>query len=214
MTDPKQKKQLIVLSVLLVGLASALYYAFTMSSSTQTSVSPSAKGSVDTSLVDFRDLTVKRNPRRTGGKREMFLRDIDPTIHLEKLAEFDPGTPLNARNMFSLQAPPVTQVAERPRSVRSIASPGQGGENSGLAPSSGRAPGPPPGATNLKFFGIQLDPVQKKRHGFFAEGDAVYLAGEGELVANRYRVVRIGDSSAEIEEVSSKTRRQISLATP
>jgi hypothetical protein len=59
-----------------------------------------------------------------------------------------------------------------------------------------------------------LNPAQKTRQGFFADGDEVYLAFEGQLVANRYRVVHIGDASAEIEEVTSKTRRQISLVTP
>ena len=52
-----------------------------------------------------------------------------------------------------------------------------------------------------------------RSQGFFADGDEVYLAFEGDLVANRYRVVRIGDSTAEIEEVSSKTKRQINLVT-
>jgi hypothetical protein len=64
---------------------------------------------------------------------------------------------------------------------------------------------------NLKFFGLLSEPVQKHRQGFFADGDETYLASEGELVANRYRIVRIGDATAEVEEITSKTRRQLNL---
>jgi Tfp pilus assembly protein PilP len=72
---------------------------------------------------------------------------------------------------------------------------------------------PPPVIINLKFFGTKTDARARRIQGFFADGDEVYLVSEGDLVANRYRVIRIGDNSAEVEELSSKTRRQISLLT-
>jgi hypothetical protein len=163
--------------------------------------------------LDLKDIYLKRNPRRTGGKKEISFRDIDPSIHLDKLTSFDPGEPLNARNMFSIGAPPP----ERSTGAKSA---GIGSSGSAVAGSSGnpnlssapvRPAGPPPVVSALKFYGTKTDLAEKKRQGFFAEGDEIYVAAEGDLVANRYRVVRIGDSSAEIEEVSSKMRRQISL---
>ena len=145
----------------------------------------------------------------------MPLKDVDPTIHLERLTQFNPGTPLNARNMFSLEAPAAPQAATaRPSRRAVIPEPGpNNAANSEGGIGAGRTPQPPPVNINLKFIGFAVNPAQKTRQGFFADGDEVYLALEGQLVANRYRVVHIGDASAEIEEVTSKTRRQISLIT-
>jgi len=207
--DPKQKKQLILLSVLALLLVFVLYYAFTAGFVSNQSGSLAKKSSENASIPPLKDLVIPRNPRRTGGKKEVPLHDIDPTIHLERLTEFDPGTPLSARNMFSLEAPPPPPMTKG----RSSSRPGSGTPDGNVTSSENRPPAPPPVVISLKFFGFKLDLMQKKRQGFFADGDEVYLAFEGELVANRYRVVRIGDSTAEIEEVSSKTKRQINLVT-
>lgn len=210
MKDPKQKKQVILLSGLLLLLLFALYYAFTAGLGSSQLGSPTKKALETASIPALKDLVIPRNPRRTGGKKEVPLQDIDPTIHLERLTQFDPGTPLSARNMFSLDAPPAPQMTKG----RSSSLPGsRAGDGPHVASADNRPLAPPPVVINLKFFGFKLDLSQKKRQGFFADGDEVYLAFEGELVANRYRVVHIGDSTAEIEEVNSKTRRQINLVT-
>jgi hypothetical protein len=213
--QPKQKKQLVLLSVLLIALVVVLYYALSGGTDSDLRGSSAKKMSQANSAADIKDLVISRNPRRTGGKKEVPLREVDPTIHLERLAQFDPGTPLNARNMFSLDAPPAPrEPVEHPPRHAGISGPGAGSAaNSGLAMGNSRAPQPPAVNINLKFIGFALNPDQKTRQGFFAEGDEVYLALEGQLVANRYRVVHISDASAEIEEVTSKTRRQISLVT-
>jgi len=206
--DQKQRKQLILLSALVAVLAFVLYYAFvgtTDSNVEKLSDSKSAQGGTG---VEIRDLAISRNPRRTAGKKEVFLKDIDPTIHLEKLSHFEPGTPLNSRNMFSLEAQ-AAPVMPNQSARHQIAPKPMSSANAGSGPGGGVSR--PPVNINLKFIGFALNPIQKTRQGFFADGEDVYLASEGQLVANRYRVVRIGDASAEIEEVSSKTRRQISL---
>jgi len=138
------------------------------------------------------------------------LRDVDPSIHLEKLEDFDPGTPLNTRNMFSAEGVSERVVAARNSKSRTA------GSSAIITPGNPPPPASRPVTTptviiNLKFFGTKTDLRYKRRQGFFADGDEVYLASEGDLVANRYRILRIGDSSAEIEELSSKTRRQITL---
>ncbi len=213
MKDPKQKKQIILLSGLLVALAVVLYYAFAGTDSA--TVGSASKKASQISMPEIKDLVIPRNPHRTGGKKEVQLRNVDPTIHLERLSHFDPGSPLNRRNMFSLEAqaahPVPTATAPRrspmpkPTSDTSV--------GAGASVGSGRPPLVPPVNINLKFIGFALNPVEKTRRGFFADGDQVYVAFEGQLVANRYRVVHISDALAEIEEVSSKTHRQISLVT-
>jgi hypothetical protein len=210
MTNPKQKKQLIVLSILSIVLAYALYYAYSVGFVSNDSVVPVGNTAQKTSTAEMKDFTLPRNPRRSGGKKELSLKEIDPTIHLEKLNQFNPGTPLNARNMFSLEALPPQAGKELPfKRPGGVA--GSGTESANLAPNNNRPPTPPPVVINLKFFGLLSEPVQKQRQGFFADGDEVYLASEGELVANRYRVVHIGDATAEVEEITSKTRRQLNL---
>lgn len=209
----KQTRQLVILCALFGLLAFTLYRMWASSETTPGSAATPGQVAAGKGLpLDLKDVYLKRNPRRTGGRKEISFQEIDPSIHLDRLEKFDPGEPLNARNMFSAEAPPPP----RPVSPRNPSAGGgptdTAGGNANGTPRVLR-PAPPPTLTiNLKFFGTKTDLHQRTRQGFFADGDEVYLAAEGDLVANRYRVLRIGDSSAEIEEVSSKTRRQINLA--
>jgi hypothetical protein len=211
MKNPKQKKQLILLFILSIVLACALYYSYSVGIVSNDSAIPAKNAAQGTSVAEMKDFTLPRNPRRTGGKKELSLKEIDPTIHLEKLNQFDPGTPLNARNMFSLDSQPAPQVSGEPSPKRTGVVPGTGTESASLGPNNNRPPTPLPVVINLKFFGVLSETVQKQRQGFFADGDEVYLASEGALVGNRYRIVRIGDSTAEVEEITTKTRRQLNL---
>jgi hypothetical protein len=67
-------------------------------------------------------------------------------------------------------------------------------------------PGPPPLVLPVKFFGYASDPRTGRRRAFFTDGDDVFIAGEGETLLSRFRVLRIGNSSVEVEEISSKRR--------
>jgi hypothetical protein len=210
--DQKQRKQVILLSALVAVLTFVLYYAFVGTTDSNVEKLSDSKSPQVGAAVEIKDLAISRNPRRTAGKKEVFLKDIDPTIHLEKLSQFEPGTPLNSRNMFSLEAqaaPVMPNQSARHQSAPKPMSSANAGSTSGGGIS--RSPVVSSFNINLKFIGFALNPIQKTRQGFFADGEDVYLASEGQLVANRYRVIHIGDASAEIEEVTSKTRRQISL---
>jgi hypothetical protein len=57
---------------------------------------------------------------------------------------------------------------------------------------------PPP--IPLKFFGFASHPGEPKRI-FLSKGDDVFIAGEGEIVDRRYKVVRISPNSVEIQDV-------------
>ncbi len=62
-------------------------------------------------------------------------------------------------------------------------------------------PGPPPAPPiPLKFFGFANQPGEPKRV-FLSKGDDVFIAGEGEIVDRRYKVVRISPTSVEIQDV-------------
>ena len=206
--NKQQKQQVFILSGLVALLAFTIWWVNGSPGSPRTT--PAVTNIQQEQALDLKDLYLTKNPRRNSRKKEISFRDIDPSIHLEKLEDFDAGTPLNARNMFSAEA-----VHERALNARN-SKPGSAGSAASLTPGTQppppTRPAPPPMVIiNLKFFGTKTDPRHKSRQGFFADGDEVYLASEGDLVANRYRILRIGENSAEIEELSSKTRRQITL---
>ncbi|MFN8006063.1 MAG: hypothetical protein U0V70_03340 [Terriglobia bacterium] len=213
----RKKRQLLILGGLLVVLGFTLFRMVFPSNETPGGI-PSSQATKSVGVLDLKDIYLKRNPKKSGGRKETSFQEIDPTIHLDWLENFDPGTPLNARNMFSQEAAaPEQSVAEsRPRGRRNAAPPVSAGP--GTPSASNPVPGysrPPtiPVSINLKFYGTAFDPMKKKRQGFFAEGETVFFASEGDLLASRYRILKIGESSAEIEDVSSKLRRQINLTT-
>jgi hypothetical protein len=63
----------------------------------------------------------------------------------------------------------------------------------------------------LKFFGFARR-VGESARIFLTEGDDVFIAGEGEIVNRRYRVVRISPASVEIEDVLTNHSEHIPLS--
>jgi hypothetical protein len=70
-------------------------------------------------------------------------------------------------------------------------------------------PSPPP--IDLKFFGWASQ-AGEPRAIFLARGTDVFVAHEGDIVARRYKVVRITPSSVEIEDVLSNNKQSIPLS--
>jgi hypothetical protein len=99
------------------------------------------------------------------------------------------------RNIFSPSLPPPEVPATKP-----------GGPGKNAQPLPPVDTGPPPLTLPLKFFGYASDPRTGRRRAFFTDGDDVFIAAEGETLLTRFRVLRIGNSSAEVEEISSKRR--------
>jgi hypothetical protein len=208
MNDPKQKKQLKLLGVLLLVLMLALYWSWGIGPAA-TSTLPGRLPSASLGLEDF----VLRTGQPVDGRigKGIPVSEINSSIHFEKLGQMETVQPSLARNMFAFYTPP------RP----SGKTPGNGSpENSGSARPQPVVPEriSPAGRSsvtiNLKFYGFRKDPKGEQRQGFFADGEDLFLAREGELIANRYRIHRITDTMAEVEEVGSKTRKRLNLETP
>jgi len=67
---------------------------------------------------------------------------------------------------------------------------------------------------NLSFIGI-VDNGEGRKIGSFVKDGEIVLVGEvGQVLANAFRVVRIGTDSAEIEELASGRTRRLALRTP
>jgi len=100
----------------------------------------------------------------------------------------------SGRNPFSsIQAPPPR--VPRPDKKREIPGPQ-------LPP----PPPPPPPLTlpsGVKFYGFGTVPNGTSRLAFFSDGQEVYVVAEGEVLLQRFRILRIGNASVEFEEISS-----------
>lgn len=66
-------------------------------------------------------------------------------------------------------------------------------------------PPPPPSPVVLpvKFFGYGTVPMGTRRRAFFTDGEDVFIAAEGDMLQGRFRILHIGNTSVEFEEISS-----------
>lgn len=123
---------------------------------------------------------------------------LDPTLDLKLLAETEgikyAGT---GRNIFVAQA----EVIPAPIAP-AIKEPDPG-------PPPPPAPPPPP-PIPLKFFGFANKPGEPKK-AFLSQGEDVFIAVEGDIVDRRYKIIKIGPMSVEVEDVLYNNRQSIPL---
>jgi hypothetical protein len=112
----------------------------------------------------------------------------DPALRFDLLAQSETteykGT---GRNIFSLTAPPPV--------IEQVKAP--------IRPSEATGPPPPPPKPpiNLKFYGYETAKSGKKRVFLVNPNEDVFIAAEGDIVDRRYRVVKIGTNSVQIEDI-------------
>jgi hypothetical protein len=69
---------------------------------------------------------------------------------------------------------------------------------------------PPPPPINLKYFGTAMR-LNGKRQAFLLQGEDVYLAAEGDIVARKYRIVSIGATNIQVEDLVNKDTQTLPL---
>ena len=69
-------------------------------------------------------------------------------------------------------------------------------------------PGPPP--INLKFFGTATS-ADGHRKAFLLHGDDVFLASDGDIVQRKYRVISVGASSVQVEDLTNNNKQTLPL---
>ncbi|MGH9739795.1 MAG: hypothetical protein ACRD4X_14600 [Candidatus Acidiferrales bacterium] len=78
-----------------------------------------------------------------------------------------------------------------------------------------RVPPPPlPLQVPVQFFGYASEPSSGRRVGFFASGDDVLVLAQGDTFLDRYRLLSLTNSSAEVMEISSGRRATLPIAQP
>ena len=133
-------------------------------------------------------------PTRSGGKqaKKPQVASLDPTLRLDLLASSEKTVYQgNGRNIFVSQAEDVKIETPKAPAVTDH----QQAEDQYKLPQ----PAPPP-PIPLKFYGFANSPGEPKRV-FLKKNDDVFVAGEGEIVDRRYKVIRISPTSVEIQDM-------------
>jgi len=166
----KQKKELIVLVLLLLTAGSIWFFYFDH----------------DRPVVTADAGSSAQNPK--------LLQVENPSLHIDPVerarkTEYKSG----GRNIFSRELPPPPPPKHpKPEPITPV------------VPQVVEPPKVSP--LPVKFFGFGTIPNGTARVAFFTDGEDVYVVGEGELLLNRFRIIRIGNSNLEYEEVSNGLR--------
>ena len=116
------------------------------------------------------------------------LAALDPTLHPEIMRQAESlAYTGNGRNIFSqFSAPPVI-----PKPIAPI-------RNANV--DTGPPPPPPPPPITLGFYGYAAEKTGQNQV-FLLHGDDIFIASEGDVVDRRYRVVKIGTASVQVEDI-------------
>jgi len=130
---------------------------------------------------------------------------VDPTLHLAALAKLqDVKIETGSRaSLFVESATPPAAVA----SVREPAPIVVQRPVIGPRPPPPPPPQPPtPQAPKipLKFYGFVNPARPDVKRAFFLDGEDIVIAGEGDLIKKRYKILRIGVNSAVVEDTTFK----------
>jgi hypothetical protein len=166
-----------------------------------------SSSSPDSSAQAAAPVATRVSATRGGSKtrHKEHTESLDPTLRLDLLAASEQTRyEGNGRNIFVSQADPVM-----------IPTPlGKPNTDKGPAADAYRPPTvPPPTPIPLKFFGFASKSGEQKKI-FLSEGEDVWVAGEGEIVDRRYKVIRIAPNSVEIQDVVNSGPPQSIPLTP
>lgn len=187
----ENRKQVIALAVLGgVAVLSIGYQLWPSSTAatpapTQTSATPS-----------------KPATRRTASGKTVPVMEprLDPTLDLKLLSQSEEIKYAgNGRNIF---VPGSVPTIERLR--------GTGVTDHQSATLNAPPPPPPPPPITLKFFGFANRPGEAKKV-FLSQDTDVFIAGEGDIVDRRYRVLHISPNSVDVEDVLNNNRQSLPL---
>jgi hypothetical protein len=125
---------------------------------------------------------------------------LDPTLHPEWMAKAEntvySGT---SRNIFSKDSlPPVQEAA-----IEKPIAPARTGP---VVPSGP----PPPPPIDLKFYGFAMQQNGRKLV-FLMHGEDIFIAGAGDIVDGRYKVVQVNDNSVVVEDLAYTNQQTLPL---
>jgi hypothetical protein len=157
--------------------------------------------------------TPKAGPqaRRIGGRRQItpqpkptVTASLDPRLRFDLLKGSEETEYKGAgRNIFRAQAEPEIPVV-----VKTPIVPKQ--EDTTAKVDTGPPLPPPPPPINIKFFGF-ANRAGEPRQVFLLQNDDVFIAKENDVINRRYKVVKINNTSVEIEDLLANNKQTIPL---
>jgi hypothetical protein len=136
--------------------------------------------------------------------------NIDPTLHLNLLAKLqDVKVEAGARSLFEIGKEPATVVKANEPPPIAVTKPPVGPQKPPDPPPPPPDPKAPP--IPLKFYGFVNPSKATNKRAFFLDGEDIIIAGEGDMVKKRYKIVRIGVNSAVVEDTQFKSNNQQTL---
>jgi hypothetical protein len=136
---------------------------------------------------------------------------VDPTLRLDLLAKIQEENATAGRNLFQFGMAPVKQ-AEALKGPEPKVLPKPVAAVTPVKVDTPPAGPPPPPPINLKYYGYSSAQGSTTKTAFFLDGEDILTAREGDIVKRRYKVVRIGNNSAVMEDTESKRQQTIPLA--
>jgi hypothetical protein len=137
-----------------------------------------------------------QKPGKTGARKGgnvLLAQSLDPTLRLDVLKSSEDVTYKGSgRDIFQNQPepPPVTTIKP--------------------VIDTGPPVPPPPPPIPLKFYGFSGNKSGPKQV-FLSNGEDIFIAKEGQIIDRRYRILKIGPNSVEVEDVLTNNRQTLPL---
>jgi hypothetical protein len=137
---------------------------------------------------------------------------VDPTLRLDLFAKVQSVEQAGGgRNLFQFSTPPVKEPPPQLKGPepKVKVGPVQVAEQKPAPPPPKVEP--PPTPVPLKFYGYATFRRNGRKTAYFLDGDDIVIAGEGDLVKRRYRIVRIGPNSVTVEDTDAKRQQTVPI---
>ncbi len=128
---------------------------------------------------------------------------VDPSLQLSRLNDEKLVYSGNGRNIFREGEEPMPTPVTNGRTVTSAH----------MLPTPIEPVVPPPYVPppiNLKFYGFASKPGQPKKI-FLQDGEDIFVGSEGDVVDRHYKILHIGASSTDVEDLLNNNRQTLPL---
>lgn len=192
-----ENKTKTIVAALLAALAIYMVVRAFMGSDENNTPAPAAKTS--SAKTTTADTGAARKPTTAGAKGKshpLLAQTLDPTLRFDLLKSSEDVTYKGSgRDIFRSQAPP-------PEIPKVVTPPVQA--NTPPAP-------PPKPPINLKLYGYAQRKNGEAKKVFLSSGDDIFVAKEGDIVNRRYKILKIGNNSVEVEDVLTDNKQTLYL---
>lgn len=141
--------------------------------------------------------SVPKVPAKTAARKggnALLAQSLDPTLRFDLLKSSEDVSYKGAgRDIFQNQPEPVPI----PKPIDDPLKPKY-------------TPPPPPPPIPLKFYGYSGNKSGPKQV-FLSKGDDIFIAREGQIIDRRYKILKIGPNSIEVEDVLTNNRQTLPL---